>query len=84
MAVIRELLNLYLLVMFAAIILSWFPLQPGSAMASVYRVLWNLTNPVLAPIRRLLPDVRLGAASIDLSPLVVLIGISVILRLLPA
>lgn len=78
MSVICSLLNLYILVMFAAIILSWFPLEPGGAMASVYRVLWQLTNPVLAPVRRIMPQLRFGGMGLDLSPLVVLIGIQVL------
>jgi len=75
---ICSLLNIYLLVMLAALILSWVPLQPGSAMASVYSVLWNLTNPVLAPIRSVLPDLRAGGMSIDLSPVVAFLGITIL------
>lgn len=82
MGVICTLLSLYLLVMFAAIILSWFPLEPGGAMASIYRVLWQLTAPVLAPVRRLMPDLRVGGMSLDLSPLVVLIGIQIIQKII--
>lgn len=36
-------------------------------------------NPVLSPIRRVLPPVRLGGMSLDLSPLVLFFGI-IILR----
>jgi YggT family protein len=32
----------------------------------------------MGPLRRLIPPVRLGAAAMDLSPLVLLIGISVL------
>ena len=78
MAFVCLLLNLYLVVLFGAIILSWFPLEPGTPLASLYRVLWNVTNPVLAPIRSLLPDLRIGAAAIDLSPFVVVILITIL------
>ncbi len=64
--------------MFAAIVLSWFPLEPGGAMAQVYRVLWQLTDPVLRPVRSVIPSVRIGAGALDLSPLVVLIGIQLL------
>ncbi len=43
-------------------------------------MLWQLTNPVLAPIRRMLPDVRLGGMSLDLSPIVAVIAITIHLQ----
>ena len=71
---VAQLLSLYSLALFARIILSWFPLQPGGAMATVFGVLYNVTEPVLAPIRRLLPSV----AMIDFSPIIVFILIRVV------
>ncbi|MCZ7526186.1 MAG: YggT family protein [Acidimicrobiia bacterium] len=38
--------------MFARVILSWFPLQPGTALFSIAAVVRDLTEPVLAPLRR--------------------------------
>lgn len=73
------LLQLYLYVLFARIILSWFPVTPGGGLAAVVSVLYNLTEPVLGPLRRALPPVRLGAAAIDLSPLIVLIGLQLLM-----
>jgi len=60
--VVCLLLNLYVLILFAAIVLSWFPLEPGSPMASVYGFLWRLTEPLLGPIRR--------AIRADISPVI--------------
>ena len=71
-------LNLYVLILFAAIVLSWFPLEPGSAMASVYGFLWRLTDPVLSPIRRAIPALRIGGFGLDLSPFIVIVGIQLI------
>lgn len=78
MDVVCVLLNLYVLILFAAIVMSWFPLEPGSAMARVYGVLWRLTEPVLGPIRRTIPPLRIGGFGLDLSPFIVIIGIRVI------
>ena len=72
------LLQLYLLVLFARIILSWFPLSPGGVMTSVHSLLFTITEPLLGPIRRLLPPVRMGSMALDLSPIVVLIGIQLL------
>ena len=71
-------LNLYLIALFGRIILSWFPLEPGTAMASVYRFLFTITEPVLAPLRRVIPPVGGASFRMDLSPIIVLIGIQII------
>jgi YggT family protein len=65
-------------VLFPRALLSWFPASPGSLLASVNHVLYRLTEPVLAPVRRLLPPVRAGAMAIDLSFLLVFFGIQLI------
>ena len=71
--------QLYVFVMFARIILSWFPIQPGSALAPVFSVLYAVTEPVLGPIRRLLPPVGIGGMGIDLSPMIVTLFIQLVL-----
>lgn len=71
------LLNVYLIALFGRIILSWFPLEPGTAMAAVYQFLFTITEPVLGPLRRALPAVGGGGLRLDLSPLVVLFGIQI-------
>ncbi len=75
---ICRLLQLYLIVMFARIILSWFPLQAGSFMATVYGFLYSITEPVLGPIRRVIPPIGAGGMGLDLSPLVVFFGITIL------
>ena len=78
MGVVCLVLYLYVLILLAAMVLSWFPLEPGSAMASVYGFLWRLTEPLLGPIRRTIPPVRLGAMGLDLSPFILIVGIRII------
>ena len=73
-----RLLQAYLIVMFARIILSWFPISPNSGMASVYGFLYSITEPVLAPIRRVIPPIGAGGMGLDLSPLVVFFGITIL------
>ncbi|HEV2760410.1 MAG TPA: YggT family protein [Acidimicrobiales bacterium] len=75
---ICRLLDAYLIVMFARIILSWFPVEPGSGLASVYGFLYAITEPVLGPIRRVIPPMGMGGMGLDLSPLVVFFGISIL------
>ncbi|MGH9151809.1 MAG: YggT family protein [Acidimicrobiales bacterium] len=79
MNVVCLLLNLYLLAVFARIILSWFPISPDSAMAPVFSFLYNVTEPVLGPVRRLLPPVGMGGMGLDLSPIIVVLGAQLLL-----
>lgn len=75
---ICALLLVYLAVVFIRIVLSWFPTEPGSSIASLHRVLYDLTEPVLAPVRGLLPTVGGGGMAIDLSPIIVILGLTII------
>jgi YggT family protein len=72
-------LQFYLYALFARIVLSWFPISPGSALAPVFSFLYTITEPVLGPVRRLLPPARMGSMALDLSPIVVLILFQLIL-----
>lgn len=58
--------------------MSWIRIDPGSSVASIYSVVFNLTEPVLGPLRRAIPPVRLGMAALDLSPIIVFVGIRLI------
>lgn len=78
MELICAFLSIYILVIFGRILMSWVRVVPGTPMASVYSVLFNLTEPVLGPLRRVIPPVRFGMAAIDLSPIIVLVVIRII------
>jgi YggT family protein len=79
-ALVCQILNLYLILIFVRIISSWFPISPGSAMASAFSFLYAVTEPVLGPIRRVMPGIGAGGMQLDLSPIVVIIVIRVICR----
>ena len=74
MQLICSLLSAYLIVIFGRVILSWFPITPGSGLAGVYGFVYTLTEPVLGPVRRILPPL----GGFDLSPIVVIIGVNVL------
>ncbi|MEY3656293.1 MAG: hypothetical protein RL114_651 [Actinomycetota bacterium] len=71
---ISRLINLYVLVIFARSILSFFPIRFDSPLAPVVAFLHRITEPVLAPVRRALPPM----GGLDLSPLVVIIGLQIL------
>jgi len=74
--IICQLLTIYLVVVFARVILSWFPLSPNSPMAGIYSFIYTLTEPVLGPVRRIMPPL----GGFDLSPIVVFFGIEILQR----
>ena len=80
MGAVCTLLNLYVLVILARVIFSWVRVQPGTTVASIYSVVFNLTEPVLGPLRRAIPPVRMGMAAVDLSPIIVIVVVSLICR----
>lgn len=71
-ALICQLLSLYLLVLFAGALLSWFPTQPGSGLAQVRGMIYRVTEPVVGPVRR---AVGASFGGIDFSVMIVMFGI---------
>ena len=67
-------LQLYLLVLIARIILSWVPSLP-EPLLPLARLLSAVTDPILRPLRSALPPLRIGAGALDLSPLIVFFAI---------
>ena len=75
--VLCNLLLLYIIAIFARVIFSWVPLSPDSPVTVVRTWLVRITEPVMGPLRRALPAIRLGSMALDLSPIVLLIGLQV-------
>jgi YggT family protein len=72
-------LQAYVFVIIGRIILSWFPTSPGSALAGVHDFLRRITDPILEPLRRVIPPLGGGGIAIDLSPIIVLLVIQLLL-----
>jgi YggT family protein len=73
--IIAWLLTVYLVILAGRAVLSWFPIRQGTFFASLNSVLFELTEPVLRPVRRIVPP----TGALDLSFLIVFFAI-VILR----
>jgi len=71
------LLNLYSWVIIAAALITWVSPDPRNP---IVQFLHRVTEPVLAPVRRLLPPWKTGG--LDLSPLIVLIAIQFVERVI--
>lgn len=82
MNLIITLIDLYVLILFGRIILSFFEVPTDHPVGRIRSLLANLTDPVLIPLRRVIPPVRMGPAALDLSPLVLLLGLSLLRSIL--
>jgi YggT family protein len=71
------LLYLYSYVIIAAALISWVSPDPRNPIVVILR---QITEPVLAPVRRMLPPWKTGG--LDLSPIIVLLAIQFIERVI--
>jgi YggT family protein len=78
---------LYLLVVFGRLILDWIRVfardwRPRGVMLVIAEAIYTLTDPPLNALRKVIPPIRLGAASIDLGFLVLVLGLYVLIWIL--
>jgi len=79
MSLLHTLIQLYILVIVANALLSWFPPSTSSGgLATTQRVLRTLTEPVLRPLRQIVPRPHMGGVSVDFSPIVAILILSII------
>lgn len=83
LGLVSFLLLLVQLLLVVRAILDWSvalagPAMPGSFRSRAIRGITAATEPILAPVRKLIPPLRAGGMSIDLAFIVVFLAISVI------
>jgi len=74
-ALVQLFVQLYSMVILARVLMSWVNIDPYSPLA---RAIFDLTEPVLAPVRNMLPS----AGGMDFSPVIVMVLIQFIGQLL--
>lgn len=67
-------LSIYYVILIVRILLSWVPSLP-EPVQPLARGVRAVTDPLLVPLRGLLPPVRMGMAALDLSPLILFFAI---------
>jgi len=70
-----RIIDVYSVIVLIAVIVSWLRLEPHNPVVRVTRA---LTEPLLGPIRRLIPPI----SGLDLSPMILLLGLQLLRRLL--
>ena len=76
---------IFLLVLFARMILSWIPVlvrdwQPRGPMLVVAEVIYSITDPPLRALRKVLKPVRIGNMMLDLAFIGLAIGVSILMQ----
>ena len=85
-SVIGLVLYVYLLVIFARLILSWVQVfsrdwRPKGPVLVVAETVYSLTDPPLNALRRVLPPLRIGGVALDLAFFVLVIILYVLLAI---
>ncbi len=74
-------LQIYFYAVLAWVILSWIPTSSEHPLGRINVFLDRIIYPVILPLRRVIPPVRLGGGMLDLSPIVLLIGLQLLMGL---
>jgi YggT family protein len=74
--VLYDLGQIYVLVLLLRAVLSWFPYNPTSPLNPLRKAVFAVTEPVLAPFRKIIPPVGM----FDLSFLVAFLVVEVIVQ----
>ncbi len=74
MSILCNIITVFIVLLFARAVLSWFPLRPGGAMAQVAQFLFVITDWALQPLRKVIPP----AGMFDLSFMVLVFGLFIL------
>ena len=80
-ALLGTVLLLVMLVLLARVVLDWVGVlapSAGPGLARARAVVHRFTEPVLAPVRRVVPPLRIGGMAIDLAFTIVFLGVLVL------
>lgn len=79
-SILCSLVNLFIIAILVRMVLSWFPSSSDGFVGQLTRFLNMVTEPVLGPIRRLVPPVRIGTVGLDLSVMIVVFVLPLLMR----
>ena len=71
MGILCAILTVFIVVLVVRAVLSWFPIRPGTGLAQLNGILFDLTEWALRPMRQIIPPVGM----FDISFMVLLFGL---------
>ena len=86
-SVLQFVVWLYLMVVFGRLILDWIRVfardwRPRGVMLVIAEAVYTLTDPPLRALRKVIPPLRIGGASIDLGFLVLVLALYLLIAVL--
>jgi YggT family protein len=72
-------LNVYYIILIIRIVLSWVPSVP-EPVRPLARGVRAVTDPLLTPLRGLIPGIRMGSMALDVSPILLFLAIVILQR----
>ncbi|HEY0238112.1 MAG TPA: YggT family protein [Friedmanniella sp.] len=84
--IIGLVLEIFLVVLFARMILSWVPVlvrdwQPHGPLLVLAELVYSITDPPLRALRKVLKPVRVGAMSLDLAFIALFLLVSILMQI---
>lgn len=76
MDIVCQLLGWYYWVILARVLMSWLPVPNSEPFSTIVKVIHAVTDPVMEPIRKVLPTM----GGLDFSPIVVIVGLGIVTR----
>ena len=81
------LLQVYIWLLLARMIISWIPMfaprwRPRGILASLFEIIYTLTDPPIRALRKIIPQLNLGGVSLDIAFMAVFIGVYVLQRVI--
>jgi YggT family protein len=64
-------LSAYILILVARAVFSWIPMDPQNPLQRVNAFCFRATEPIMAPVRGLIPVVQVGGVGLDLSFIII-------------
>lgn len=87
LSLLATLLWLYMLVLIGRLIFDWVQVfsrnwEPSGPLLVIAEVIYSATDPPINFLRRFIPPLKLGQVSLDLSFLVLILGLAIVVGLL--
>ena len=74
MSLVHTLISIYIWILIITAFLSWIPVRNSQGpLVAIKRILADITEPVLRPLRAIMPRINAGGVGIDLSVFVAVI-----------
>ncbi|HJP66991.1 MAG TPA: YggT family protein [Actinomycetota bacterium] len=78
--ILYVLLVAYWIVLIVRVVSSWVRIPPSGPVARFMSFVYEITEPVLRPLRNLIPPIRMGMMALDLSAIIVFIVLSILIQ----